>query len=180
MSGDKIVQFVSFDTVLDTAAFITQWEKYSRPVNNSAEITLQQSEKKGIFRYLAQYRGDSKEFQFVFSKTARSSNLPEIEVKVKLAGGYSIAHEERKESQYEKGDKVFVFLSNAQEELAFYKTLSPASKLNIYEAYYENCQYAYILEFFVPHKDSLLLLEQLKQREPAEIGIYKECMPVQV
>lgn len=180
MSEGKIVQFVCFDTILDSSPFITQWEKYSRPIKNSAIITLQQSEKKGIFRYLAQYKGNSNEFQFVFSKSARSSNVPEIEVKVKLVGGYSILQEERKENQYEKGQKIFVFLLNAQDELAVYKKMSLTARLNIYEAYYENCQYAYILEYFVPHKEASILLEQLKLAAPTEIGVYKECVPEQV
>jgi hypothetical protein len=49
-------------------------------------------------------------------------------------------------------------------------------KLNIYEAYYENCQYACILEFFVKNSAVDELREQLKQITGAEIGTYTECV----
>jgi hypothetical protein len=48
------------------------------------------------------------------------------------------------------------------------------SKLNIYEAYYENCIYANILEFLVKNKCVSELLEQLKKYNPFQIEIYKE------
>ena len=53
-------------------------------------------------------------------------------------------------------------------------------KLNIYEAYYENCQYAYILEYFVQSKATLDLVAELKKNEAVDIGVYKECMPAVV
>ena len=71
--------------------------------------------------------------------------------------------------------KVFAFLTSSKADLNMYKQLSAHGKLNIYEAYYENCQYAYILEYFVKNKYVAELLEQLKQYDVPEIGIYKEC-----
>jgi hypothetical protein len=47
--------------------------------------------------------------------------------------------------------------------------------LNIYEAYFENCQFAYILEFFVKDEYASDVLQQLKILTSfAEAGIYKE------
>ena len=72
--------------------------------------------------------------------------------------------------------KVFAFFIEPQADLNVYRQLSAYSTLNIYEAYYENCQYACILEFFVKNKYVSKLLEQLKQYDAAEIGTYKECV----
>ena len=72
--------------------------------------------------------------------------------------------------------KVFVFLQDRPHDFSAYNLSTPDRKLNIYEAYYENCQYACILEFFVKNSAVDELREQLKQITPAEIGTYTECV----
>ncbi len=176
MRRNKIVQFVCFDTILASEQFIKRWEQYSRSVNSDLDVTLQQSEKNGGFRYIAQHRCPPGELQFVFTKEGRSSRTPQVEIKAKQAGGYSISQEERANDVHAGESKVFAFLINPQTDLNVYRQLSANGKLNIYEAYYENCQYAYILEFFVKNKYMAELLEQLKQYDVPEIGIYKECV----
>ena len=176
MRQDKTVQFVCFETTLDTERFISQWEHFTRSANSDVDVTLQQSEKNGVFKYIAQHRYAAGEFQFVFTKATRSSRTPEIEIKAKQAGGYSILQLERSTDARADESKIFVFLTNSQTDLALYKQLSIAGKLNIYEAYYENCQYAYILEFYVKNKNAAELMAQLKLLEPNEVRIYKECI----
>jgi len=176
MRADKIVQFVYFETTLDSEQFIKRWEQYSRSVNSDVDVTLQQSAKKGLFSYIAQHRCAAGELQFVFTKEGRSSRTPQVEIKAKQAGGYSVLQLEKMNDAHSGESKIFAFLINPQTDLNAYKQLTAHSKLNIYEAYYENCQYAYILEFFVKEKYCAELFEQLKQLDPAEIGIYKECV----
>jgi hypothetical protein len=175
MRTDKIVHFVCFETTLDSEQFIKRWEEYIRSVNSDLDVILQQSEKNGIFRYVAQHRCNAGELLFVFEKAARSSRIPRVEIKTKPAGGYSILQAERMNGAHADESKVFAFLLFAQVDVNEYRRLSAHYKLNIYEAYYENCQYAYILEFFVKNKYVAELLELLKQHKAAEIGIYKEC-----
>ncbi len=43
-------------------------------------------------------------------------------------------------------------------------------------AYYENCKYAYILEYFVKAKDAAALQAELSLLDIDYVGIYKECM----
>ena len=76
-----------------------------------------------------------------------------------------------------RGDesKIFVFLTSPQVNLNLYRQIRVDTQLNIYEAYYENCNYAYINEFFIKNKYVSELTEQLKKLNPCEIGIYKEC-----
>jgi len=149
MKTNKIVQFVCFETTLGSEQFIKRWEEYSRSVNSDQDVTLQQSEKNGVYRYIAQHRWAAGELQFVFTKAARSSRNPQVGIKAKQAGGYSILQAERMNDAHADESKVFAFLAYPQFDLNIYRRLSTHSKLNIYEAYYENCQYAYILEFFV-------------------------------
>jgi hypothetical protein len=176
MRSDKIVHFVCFETVLDTPQFTTRWEEFSRSINSDVDVTIQQSENKGSYKYLAQHRCAASEFQFFFTKSVRSSRTPQVEIKAKQAGGYSILQEERKSDAHKDESKIFVFITNPQTDLTFYRHLSANSKLNIYEAYYENCQFAYILEYFVKNKYTAELFGVLKQHEIAELGIYKEIV----
>ena len=175
MSADKKVQFVCFETTLDKEPFIKRWEQYTHSLHSNVDVTLQQSEKNGIFRYIAQHRFVSGELLFVFSKEARSSRLAQVHIKTMQAGGYSILQAERLHDTIGSESKIFVFLTDPKVDLTVYKKLFVPCKLNIYEAYYENCKYAYILEYFVKTKDASALREQLILHDIAEIEIYKEC-----
>ncbi len=176
MAEDKIVQFVCFETSLTSERFITHWEQYNRSENCDADVTLQQTEKNGAFRYVAQHRYTASEFQFYFTKAKRSFRTPEVETRVRQAGGYSILQSERKNDVHADESKVFAFVVHAPIDLTVYRQLSAHSKLNIYEAYFENCQYAYILEFFVKAKYEPLLLEQLRLNHLNDVAVYRECV----
>ncbi len=175
MGEDKIVQFVCFETILNPEQFVTQWEQYNRSVNSDVDVTLQQSENNGVFKYIAQHRCAVGELQFSFTRAKKSSRTPEPEIKAKQAGGYLVVQAERINDAHPDESKVFAFLSDARTNLDVYRQLPNHGKLNIYEAYYENCQYAIILEFFVKNKHLVTLLEQLKLSTPQETGVYKEC-----
>lgn len=181
MRENKVVHFVYFETSLKTERFIRRWEEYGRSVNSDLDVTLQQSEKDGVFRYIAQHRCSTDALQFVFTKPARSSRIPQEAIKTKHAGGYSVLQAERMDDAHVNESKVFAFIIYPQADLNAYRQLTANGKLNIYEAYYENCEYAYILEFFVKTKYVEELLEQLKQHNAAvEIGIYQEFVPATV
>ena len=175
MRTGQIVQFVSFDTSLDSDQFISQWEKINSTAHHNIKVILQQSEKNGKFRYLAQHCSASGEFQFAFTKSGRSQRSPEVDIKAKQAGGYSILQLEKNPELLSGDSKVFGFILSPQVDLNSFRILSTQGKLNIYEAYYENSQYAYILEYFVPKKYVDELTEQLKLQEAVEVRTYKEC-----
>lgn len=178
MATDKKVQFVCFETTLDKEPFMKRWEEYTRSSNSNADVTLQQSEQKGLFRYIAQHRFLSGELQFVFSKKPRASKVVQTQIKTTQPGGYSILQAERLDVAAANERKIFIFLTDPQADLTTYKELPVTFKLNIYEAYYENCKYAYILEYFVKSKDAELLQEQLKLHDVTDVDIYKEWVPV--
>src|SRR5438552_5879023 len=175
MRTDKVVHFVWFETSLNSDQFIDKWENYTRSINSDANVTLQESKRNNMFKYVAQHRCDSTGFQFLFTKAAKNTRLRETEIKTKLIGGYSVLHEERAHEAKKGENKVFAFLTHPGADLNFYKQLRVPKKLNIYGAYYENCAYAYILEFFVKHEYASEIVEQLKQHSAVEVGIYKAC-----
>ena len=100
----------------------------------------------------------------------------QVPIKPILAGGYSILQGNRTLRQPATSVRLFSLFSHRPESRAsnIYKQLLVAGNLNIYEAYYENCRYSYILEYFLKTKDSLAMLHQLKQYDTADIGIFKE------
>jgi hypothetical protein len=174
MRAEKIMQFVCFETILNSEDFIIHWEEYTRSSNSNLDVTLQQSERKGVFRYIAQHRCSVGEFKFVFAKGKRSSRNPEVEIRVKQVGGYSVMQAEKKNETRIDESKVFAFIVKTPASLDPFKVMAAHCKLNIYEPYYENCQYACILEFFVKDKNVEVLLNQLKTEHIDEVGVYKE------
>jgi hypothetical protein len=178
MKENTIVQFVTFETTLDSEAFILQWEQYKRSVNSDVNVTLQQRVlNNGTFKYISQHRNPAGEFQFVFEKERRSSKSPEVEIRRKQAGGYSVLQLQSKNDPEADESKIFVFIVKPETDLDIFRHFSVHGKLNIYEAYYENCEFAYILEFFVKDEYAHDFIQQLKILTSfAEAGIYKECL----
>src|SRR5205814_135451 len=176
MRADQVVQFVYFETLLDTSQFIAQWERFTSSVDINPGVTLQQSEKKGSFRYLAQHRCAAGVFEFIFARTRRPKNdTASVPIKTEHLGGYSILRTERKNDVEPGESKVFAFLDKLRLDLDGYKQMCPESDLNIYQAYYESCKYVYILEFFVNNELAANLVHELKLNNASETGIYKEC-----
>jgi len=176
MKEKTIVQFVAFETTLDSEAFFTQWEQYKQSMDRNWNATLQQHTlKNGRFKYVSQHRCSSGDFQFVFKKERRSPKFPEVEVRKKLAGGYSILQRECSSEMKSDESKILVFILDPTTDLDSFRHFSVHGKLNIYEAYYENCQFTYILEFFVKDEYASDVLQQLKILTSfSEAGVYKE------
>jgi hypothetical protein len=177
MSEEKIVQFVVFETALDSNAFLDRWKQYQRSVNDKVSVTLQQQViDNGKFRYISQHKCPSDEFHFVFEKDRRGIKTHETAVRQKLAGGYTALQLDHNGETKANESKIIVFVLDARTNLDDFRQFSVHGKLNIYEAYYENCEFAYILEFFVKNEYASDVLTQLKILTSfAEAGIYKEC-----
>ena len=175
MSKNTIVHFVLFETRLDNKHFINKWESFVAPNSSNDNVILQESKNKKLLRYIAQYRYDTDEFQFMLTKAVKISNLKEAEIKIKQLGGYWIAQQEKSGDAGKNECKVFAFI-HSDSDIEIYKNIQVQTKLNIYEAYYENCEYNYIFEFFVTNLSVSQLIEQLNQYNIVDIGIYKQCV----
>ena len=174
METDKRVQFVCFETTLNKEQFAKRWGQFRRSLNSNMDVVLQQSEKNGVFSYIAQHRFASGELEFKFTNEGRNSRIVQVPIKTMLAGGYSILEANRLHNTNSNESKIFVFLTDPRADLDIYKQLFGKTNLNIYQAYYQNCKYAYILEYYTKTRDGVALLEQLKNYDTADVGIYKE------
>lgn len=174
METNEKVQFVCFETTLDKEQFSKRWEQFRHSLNSNKDVTLQQNETEGRFHYVAQHRFTSSELEFKFSNEGRNSRIVQVPVKSILAGGYSILQANRLHHAASNERKIIIFLSDPRADLKIYKQLLAGGNLNIYEAYYENCRYSFILEYYIKTKDSLAMLDQLKQYDISDIGIFKE------
>ena len=174
METNEKVQFVCFETTLDKEQFSKRWEQFRHSLNSNKDVTLQQNETEGRFQYVAQHRLTSSELEFKFSNEGRNSRIVQVPIKSILAGGYSILQANRLHNAGGNERKIIIFLSDPRADLKIYEQLFVAGNLNIYEAYYENCKYSYILEYYIKTKDSLAMLGQLKQYDIADIGLFKE------
>ena len=177
MKKDEIVQFVSFETALDSNEFLNRWGQYNRSTDGDVNVTVQQNIlKNGKFKYISQHKSSSNKFQFIFDKERRISKIREAEIRKKLTGGYSALQIECIDKIKADESKIMVFILDPTTDLDGFRQFSVHGKLNIYEAYYENCEFAYILEFFVKNEYAADVLQQLKILTSfAEAGIYKEC-----
>jgi hypothetical protein len=177
MKQETIVQFVFFETSLELKPFLDRWNQYERSTNENVEITLQQHVmKNGSFKYVSQYRSASAEFNFILDKKRSKSNAISVEVRRKLAGGYSAIQVERTGETKKDESKIMIFITDPLTDLESFREFCVHGKLNIYQAYYENCQYAYILELFVKNEYAAPVLQQLEILTSfTEAGIYKEC-----
>ena len=174
METNERVHFVCFETTLDKEQFSKRWEQFRHSLNSNKHVTLQQNETEGRFHYVAQHRFTSSELEFKFSNEGRNSRIVQVPIKSILAGGYSILEVNRSHNTAGNERKIIIFLSDPRADLKIYKQLFTAGNLNIYEAYYENCRYSYVLEYYIKAKDGLAMLDQLKQYDIADIGIFKE------
>ncbi len=174
METDKRVQFVCFETKLNKEEFVKRWGQFGHSLNSNTDVTLQQSEKDGVFKYIAQHRLASDELEFKFSSEGRTSRIVQIPIRTTQAGGYSVLQTKRSHDTASNESKVFVFFTTPKVDLNIYKKLFAGGDLNIYQAYYENCKFTYILEYYTKTKDAAQVLQQLSDHDIADIGIYKE------
>lgn len=176
MRIDKIVHFVYFETLLNGDDFLTRWEHYKRSANIDENVILQESKKGNVFSYLAQHRCNSYEFKFTFTKGAKLTRAKQAEIKTKQLGGYSVIQLENAGNAKRDDYKLFIFIDNSFADISVYKETLPFGKLNIYKAYFENCSYSYILEYFIKSKDIPAFQENLHQLNASPPAVYKELI----
>jgi hypothetical protein len=182
MKKDTIVQFVCFVTNLSGDEFAPQWEKFAAKLKSGkteSELQQQTSHTKNRFRYISKHEWHEQDIQFSFMKNKKTEHFPEHSVRVVQVGGYVPMQIKKKSASSDDVVKLIAFIGHNEYDIDFYTQLPQARNLNIYQAFYENCTYSYVLEFFVPENDVAELLLTLKQRTGVETGVYKECLVAQ-
>ena len=172
------VQFVIFETSLQAEPFIERWKEYKRSPKSDADVTIQQAKHKKSFRYIAQHRLTDDLIQFVFSRGKNTTGAPQKSIKLNLAGGYTLLQSEKLNGAGPNESKVIAFITEPKADLMMFKELSEGGKLNIYEPYYLNCKFEYILEYFVKNNKADILVEQLKNLDIVDVAVYEEFKTV--
>lgn len=178
MKKERVIQFVCFITELTPEEFIPSWEAFAKKCVSEKDPVLLQldAETKKRYKYISQHESKGDNFLFAFMKGRNSEHFPDQKVKVLQAGGYQVAQLEY-DGQIENGDvKIIAFVDHNDRDLDFYRKLLNYRHLNIYQAYYESCTYAYILEFCIPEINAPDLLRQIKTNTTTEAACYRECL----
>jgi hypothetical protein len=177
MEEDNIIQFVGFNTDFGHEEFYNQWEYYSGTLDTVPDTTILQqgAGTKNRFQYLSQHEFLEQGLRFAFGKSAFRRHSPEMKITVTQLGGYSPIKIEAKYYDDNNDVKVMAFINHDQANIEKYTQLAPYRYLNIYQAYFENCMYSYILEFFTSEDEASGLLRELKTCPGTEAEIYKAC-----
>lgn len=179
MNKNDIVQFVCFDTEMETDAFFSLMNNYLR--RNKVPTTVIHEAQNGRFKYISRHFASKNDFHFVFSKAKYNDSSAKPNLKIIQAGGYCILQQNHQPDADTGLVTVMVFLQQGTTDITAFYGMGNYKYLNIYEAYYENCLYPYILEFFTGEYHADELLKELKlQPEFAYAGIYKECLTQEV
>lgn len=179
MRKDTIIQFVCFITNLEPDDFTPKWESYAKAsTSDRSEPVLHQlvTETKKKFRYISQHEKSGADFLFNFMKERQSIHFPEHNVRVIHAGGYIPVQVKRKSNEGNNGVKLIAFVGHNETDVDFYRQLPLYRHLDIYQAYYENCTYGYVMEFFVAESNVAELELLLSQRTGIQTGVYKESL----
>jgi hypothetical protein len=178
VNKDTIVQFVCFTSVLEPGEFMEMWGPYAQLlVNDPSKIHLQAgiAESNGIrFNYVSQHKCSAADFSFAFMKGKGRADFPEHKARIKQAGGYSPVQVQSPDNIVKGDVKVIAFVAQGDSDLDFYRGQT-YRHLNIYEAYFENCAYGYVMEFFLQKQQAPELLTQLRARTGVEAALYKTC-----
>jgi hypothetical protein len=175
MNKNDIVQFVCFDTEMDTGTFYSLMNNYLR--RSKVPNTVIHEAQQGKIKYISRHFASTNDFNFVFSKAKYNDSSARPNLKITQAGGYGILQQNHRPDSDTELVTVIVFLQQGATDITAYHGLENYKYLNIYEAYYENCLYPYVLELFTQEYHADELIKELKgQQETAYAGIYKECI----
>jgi len=176
MDNTRIVHFIGFVTNLHFEEFSPLWESYIRRITEATgkNTVIKIAEKrKNLFRYLSRHESGSTEFRFTYTKSGVPVKFPERKATVISAGGYQLVQQQCPSNTVTNDVKVLAFLPPGETELNFYHR-QLYRHLNIYEAYFENCIYSYILEFYIQKQDAEALVKELKSRNGTEAAVFQE------
>lgn len=174
MNKDNITHFVGFITRLEPPAFVDQWSHYATGSENGSNLFVLQETgaKAGKYKYVSRHEFGEQSFRFSFMKTRDSEHFPEQKARVIMFGGY-IPEETAGRTTGKR--RIRALFTSDRIELDAYRLLAPGA-LTIYQPFYENCLFSYILEFFVQdNKVDELVDELTKKNEAVDIAVYHEC-----
>jgi hypothetical protein len=182
MRQDTLFQFVGFETTVNLDDFTSQWENFARKFFklDVHAVTLQQQVKsRNRFKYMSMNEWPQDNFRFSFMEGRGSDYFPDHRVKVVQVGGYTPVHLECEDHHAHEEMKIMLLLNQEDVDENSFSNM-PYHFLNIYQAYYQSCLYAYIVELFAEDGHEAELLEMLKTRfAHCDVGTYRECLVIE-
>ena len=176
MKDESIVQFVRFTAGSDHERFETIWKDCALQFMSGVdEAILQRStghSAQDRHQYVSQHTCSKENFRFEFVN-GKDGYFPGHSANMTQLGGYlplqlQCVHDENKDDV-----KIIVFITRPQIDFGFYYRQT-FRHLNIYEAYFENCAYSYIMEFFVQEPEAIALVKELRLKPGNMAAIYQE------
>jgi len=177
MKDSFIVQFVCFTTNTRVNDFIREWDQYAkRYLDKPREFTLQQQFfTRSRFNYVSRHYWPIDDFQFSFMNKKRSDFFHEQHVKVIQAGGYVEVGKNYRPKTAANLQVVLAFIDHNETDLNYYEDPKHYSHLNKYQAFYENCLFGHVYEYFITEEHWPALLAALKCKKGNEAGLYRNC-----
>lgn len=173
-----IIQFVGFVTRLTPEEFMSDWEHHSQQlmtVQHAAVLHCQGAGKR--FRYLSKHKLAEQGLSFAFMKNRSSRYFREQRVKVVEIGGYISVESGFDNPEDDFASRIIAFVGHSETDIDYYRGLVPENTLNIYQEYYENCMYGYVLEFLINDEaEGNNLLTLLTARAGIEAAVYHQSI----
>jgi hypothetical protein len=155
------------------------WKPFASLLGKNRESILLQEKLAGNngsrFSYISQHVCSPTDFNFAFVKGKRSTHLPENKASLKQVGGYLPIQIQSFHNKTKASTRILAFVAHGETELAFYQQQN-MEHLNIYEAYFENCAYGHVMEYFLQPGEAPRLLTELNNRTGVEAALYLECL----
>ncbi len=177
MQNENLLQFVGYITQLNSDEFLLQWESFAKEnrIKDSSVVLQQGIETKGKYKFLSIHNCRKDEFNFDFMKSRKSRVFPEQKVKVMQTGGYISIGPGLSSIEEEAELRILAFLSPSIINLDFFNQLPFSQSMKTYQAYYENCTYGHILEFFITEVELPVLMAQLTTGPIIDTAVYRNC-----
>jgi hypothetical protein len=178
VNKETIVQFVCFTSILEVDKFIAIWEPYAKMLGgdlaNSHLLEAVAAKNGNRFNYVSQHICSAADFKFAFLKERRAKHFPEYRTRIIQAGGYLPVKHPSTYTCENNDVRIMAFFPQGESPMDL-DNQETRLRVNTYEAYFENCAFGNVMEFFVSEQESSGLLEQLKAMPGVEAGIYKNC-----
>lgn len=182
METNNIYEFVCFETLLELKDFRQQWDEFAKVFLEKGVQRIVLNKKNGEkikYRYISKKQWPLDSFQDVFSESKIPGSFAASQVKVVPTGGYASVEMGHDKKTGKAEVQVIVFVHDDIIDIKKLRESKSFKSMNIYEAFYQNSQYNYIIEFFTDKANQDALIAEIKNEfMKAEIGIYAEAASI--
>jgi|JI6StandDraft_1071083.scaffolds.fasta_scaffold57195_3 hypothetical protein len=179
MVKTNVFQFICYATTLPAEEFEPEWDRYVQKGMNKQNIPQlleQLPGSKSRYKYVSKHTWDENAIQMAINNRQSAKHFPQHKVKLVQAGGYVLAPNLKKNQLSETGTRLILFIGHDERDVDFYNHIPGLEHPVTYQAYYESCAFAYIMEYSVIPEQVEGLLQQLKLRQGIDAACYQECM----